>query len=363
MNKPPAMSPLHIPSLRLANQQITSSKFTTVKDIVSWMGAIQAQDFYMVRWALGIRIPDSTNESIEAAFNEGHILRTHLLRPTWHLVSSDDIYWMLNLNAPQIRASMRSRDRELGLTASVFEKSNSIFENALQGGKHLSREALLSHLENVNIATDSNRASHLLMHAELDGIICSGRIINNQQSYALLSARVPKTTILSREEAISSLAAKYFTSHGPATLYDFIWWSGLSVSEAKKALAMVKSNLVSETIDEQVYWFANTSAILTSDKDVVHLLPAYDEFLISYKDRTASLPFKNHSKAVSNNGIFKPIIVVNGQVVGIWRRTIKKDKIIMEIEPFQPQPKAITNLIMEAALRYGRFMDKKVEIA
>lgn len=362
MSSRPSISPIDLSLLRLFNQQVIESKFTTVKEVVGWMGAMQAQDFYMVRWAIGMRIPNSTNQFIESAIDDGHVIRTHLLRPTWHLASSDDLHWMLALNAKQIKASMKSRDRELELDDVIYAKSNSIFESALQGGNQLSREELLSRLAGENIATDNNRASHLLMRAELDGIICSGRIKKNKQTYALLSERVPKATTLSRDEAISLLALKYFTSHSPATLSDFVWWSGLSVNEARKALEMVKSNFISETIGDQIYWFTPSFIFPKSHKDIVHLLPAFDEFLISYKDRTASLPFKDQTKAVSNNGIFKPIIVINGQVVGIWRRTIKNDRIILETEPFQSLTVAAKEQIAEAALRYSNFLNKKVEI-
>jgi hypothetical protein len=356
------MQPTDISLIRLINQQIVESKLKTAKEIVGWMGAVQAQDFNMVKWAIGIRLHNSTNTIIESAINAGEIIRTHLLRPTWHFVSANDIYWMLDLTGPHIKASMRFRDRELELTETVYAKSNSIFTKSLQGGKHLTREELVTELERANIATDDNRASHLLMRAELDGVICSGKIKNNRQSYALLSERVPKITTLNRDEALSQLALTYFTSHCPATLQDFIWWSGLSVADARHALEMVKPNFISETMNQQTYWLTHSFSIPKPDKDFVHLLPAFDEFIISYKDRTAVLPFENHNKAVSNNGIFKPIIVINGQVKGIWRRTIKKGKIILEIESFLELDETTNSQIEKASLSFENFMNKKIEI-
>lgn len=362
MNSRSAFTSSTIPLLRLINQQILVSKFTTAKEVVGWMGAMQAQDFNMAKWAVGSRFVNSTNKLVESAIDDGQIIRTHLLRPTWHFVSADDLHWMLELTAPHIRASMRSRDKELELTDVVIRKCNSIFENLLQGGKHLSREELAAELERIHITNENNRVYHVLMRAELDGVICSGKIRNNKQTYALFSERVPKTKTFDRDEALSLLALKYFTSHAPATLQDFIWWSGLSVAKAKQALEAVKSNFVSETLDSQIYWFPNAFVHSWPDKDVVHLLPAFDEFLISYKDRKASLPFAERNKAVSTNGIFKPVIVINGQVVGIWRRTIKKDKVILETEPFQPFTIETKKQIAEAALQYENFMNKKVEI-
>lgn len=351
-----------ISQLRLINQQIIASEFKTPKEIVCWMGAMQAQDFNMAKWAIGLRLRNSTDKLIESAIDQSEIIRTHLMRPTWHFVSSEDIYWMLALTAPHVKAFLKSRDKVLEITENIYEKSNTIIENALQGSKHLFREELVNGLEQANIATDNNRASHLLLRAELDGIICNGKIINNKITYGLLSDRVARTKTLTRDEALSQLAIKYFTSHCPATLQDFVWWSSLSVNESKHALEMIKSKLVSETIDNQTYWLTDSFSIPKLNKDSVCLLPAYDEFIISYKDRTASLPLEIFNKAVSNNGIFRPTIVINGQVRGLWKRTIKKDKIILETEFFQPVSKTTINLIEKAVIQFGNFMNKKVEM-
>jgi hypothetical protein len=351
-----------IAKIRLISQQIAATKFKSVKAIVGWMGAMQAQDYAMAKWAIGVRLPNSTDQAIETAINNGEIIRTHLLRPTWHLVSADDIYWMLELTAPQIKASLKSRHKELELSEAVFTKSNTIIEKALRSGKHLVREELLAKLGKAKIATDENRASHLLLRAELDGIVCSGATKAGKQTYTLLEERFPKAKPLTKDEALAKLAKKYFTSHCPATSQDFVWWSGLSVGEAKHALEMVKSDFVSETIDAQTYWITNAFSIPKAGKEFVYLLPAYDEFIISYKDRSASLPLENHNKTVSNNGIFRPTIVINGQVTGMWKRTIKKDNVIVETEFFKQANKTTKSLIEKAAIRFGYFLEKKTEI-
>ena len=351
-----------IAKIRLISQQIAGTKFKTVKDIVAWMGAMQAQDYAMVKWAIGVRLPNITDQVVETAIDNGEIIRTHLLRPTWHLVSADDIYWMLALTAPQIKASLKSRHKELALSEAIFAKSNTIIEKALRGGKHLIREELMAALGKAKIATDDNRSSHLLLRAELDGIACSGATKVGKQTYALLEARVPKTKPLTKEEALAKLAKKYFTSHCPATLQDFVWWSGLSVGEASHALEMVKSDFISETIASQTYWLADSFSIPKTGKESVYLLPAFDEFIISYKDRSASLPLENHNKTISNNGIFRPVIVVNGQVIGIWKRTVKKDKVMMETEFFKQPNKSTKSLIEKAAISFGHFLEKKMEI-
>ncbi|NOU18689.1 MAG: winged helix DNA-binding domain-containing protein [Bacteroidales bacterium] len=356
------MTLIDISNIRLINQQIITTKFTTVKDIVGWMGAMQAQDYAMVKWAIGARLSNSTNEVIEKAIDQGEIIRTHLLRPTWHFVSAEDIYWLLELTAPKIKASLRLRHQGLELTESLINKSNELIQKALLGGNHLTREEIVAILQNAKIATDENRTSHILMRAELDGIVCSGAIKDKKQTYALLSERVPKTKSQTREESLEKIASRYFTSRCPATLQDFVWWSGLSVSDARNALEMVKAGFISEKKGSETYWFTNSFSVPQSDNNSTYLLPAFDEFLISYKDRSASLPLANFKKAVSDNGIFRPIIVINGQVLGLWKRTIKNDKVIVETDFFQPQNKSIKNLVEEKAIAFGNFLGKKTDV-
>ena len=354
------MNPTDIALLRLDRHQVAATKCGTAQEVVAWMGAMQAQDYAMAKWAVGVRLPGATDRTIEAAVGAGRIIRTHVLRPTWHFVSADDIYWMLELTAPHIKVGLKSRHKELGLDETVARKSNTVIVKALRGGKHLTREELAAELGKAKIPTDDNRASHLFMRAELDGIVCSGTTKGGKQTYALLEERVPKTKSVTQEEALAKLAHRYFVSHGPAALQDFVWWSGLPVRDARRALDMVKDRLSSETNQAQTLWFAD--GVSMTGKKSVYLLPAFDEFIISYQDRSAALPFENHTKAVSNNGIFWPVVVVNGQVMGIWKRTIKKDTVTVETKFFQPPDKTIKGLIEKAAARYGDFLDKKTEI-
>jgi hypothetical protein len=218
---------------------------------------------------------------------------------------------------------MSLRDNELDLTKTVIKKSNQVIEKALQGGKHLAREELRSELERAGVPTDQNKVSHLLGHAELDGIICSGVEIGGKPSFTLLEEWVPKKRALSREEGLGKLALRYFTSHGPATINDFGWWSGLSIREVREALGMVKESLKPETIDAQPFWLAD-NVIARGGKDRVVMLPGYDEFLISYKDRSAILAAPYQKKLISENGLFQthPGDRWTGQ--RIWRRSIKK---------------------------------------
>ena len=357
------MTLAEITSLRMHNQQIEGSACTTPKELVSHMGAMQAQDFAMAKWAIGQRVPGSTITSIEAAYNAGEILRTHLMRPTWHFVSPDDIYWLLELTAPQIRKISKTNDKRYELTDQSYTQTNAIIEKALSNNCFLTRDELGKVFENGHIRTDENRLSHILMRAELDGVVCSGPIKNNKLTYSLLADRVPFKKTVTRDEALSFLAHRYFKSHGPATLRDFVWWSGLSLTDARKALEMIKPAFQSETIGTDTFWFAESTKIISFTTPSVHLLPAYDEYLISYANRSASLATVHNKKTISNNGIFHPVIVVNGQVEGLWKRNTVRDLVKIETSHFQLHNPLIIQAIENEASRYGHFLDKRTELS
>lgn len=351
----------NVSNIRLVNQQIEASTFKRGKDLVSWMGAMQAQDYAMATWGIGLRLPEATEKMIQEEIDSGAILRTHLLRPTWHFVSADDIWWMLELTAAQVRMKSGSRLKELGINAEICLKSNQVIESAFANHTYLTREELYFELEQNKVGSNKDCWSHLIFLAELEGILCSGIKKDRNQTYAILGDRVRRPASISRDEALEKLAFKYFSSHCPASLNDFIWWSGLPVTAAKRALEMIKPNFISETIAGQQFWFPKNFSRSTPEIPAVYLLPAFDEFLISYKDRTAAFPLVHHPKAFSNNGIFHPVIVVNGQVKGLWKRTIKKDKVYFELQFFNPETKKVLDLTKKAALRFAEFLDKKLE--
>ncbi len=359
------MVPFEIALMRLESQHIARSEFTSPKSLVAWMGAVQAQDFPMAKWSLGVRLPGSTEEMVASAIDRGEILRTHLLRPTWHFVTPDDIYWLLELTAPQIRSGQRSRDRILELTEAVYSKSNRTIEKALVARGQLSREELILELNTAGIQTDQNRASHLLMRAELDRIICNGAALRGKPMYALLAERVPNPRLKTREEALAELARRYFNSRYPATLPDFTWWSGLPAREARQALEGVKTEFITEEMEGPVFWLPKDYTLPASKQDSVYLLPTYDEFIISYADRRASIPveLEQHMKAISNRGIFWPIIVHNGQVTGTWKRNINKNRLIVELQSFSPLEPHILAIIKRASAQYASFLGKELEIA
>ncbi|MGE5124083.1 MAG: winged helix DNA-binding domain-containing protein [Acidobacteriaceae bacterium] len=349
---------------RLERQQLSGTEFTTPQEIVAWMGAMQAQDFGMAKWAIGARLPGSTDSLIEAAINLGKIIRTHVMRPTWHFVAAEDIYWMLDLTAANVKAAQSSRDRQLELTEEIYTRSNRKIENALGREGYLTRKELLRELQESGFAIDQNRSAHLLARAEAEKIICSGPIIKGKPSYALLSKMVPKKVNLSKEEALAMLARRYFSSHGPATLQDFSWWSGLAAADARHAIELVSGEINSESIDGRTYHTARNHKTGRPAGEKIHLLPTYDEYLVAYADRSASVDpkYNQHMNEISNRGMFWPIIVVNGQVEGIWKRSIKGDTIRINLFPFTDLNQAVISQVKQAAERYGSFFIKRVEV-
>ncbi len=351
-----------ISTLRLVNQQIVNSIFTSPKDLLSWMGAMQAQDFFMSEMALGLRLVNGTRETVEIAFNKGEILRTHVMRPTWHFVPGEDIYWMLNLTAGRIKSGIESRHRQLEITQPLLHKVIGIFEKMLSDNMFLTREELAVELHKEKINTSENRLSHLLFSAELESLICSGPLSGKKLTYSLLQNRIPKKKLLTKEESLAELAHRYFSSHGPATVKDFVWWSGLLQKEANEGLQAVKANFVSEVVNSEEYWFSPNLSNHISSPDELYLLPAYDEFLISYKNRSASILQMDFKKAISENGIFRSILVIDGHVCGLWKFLLKNDTVYITLEPFDNSLRINESQLDVFKKRLETFYSKKVEI-
>lgn len=356
------MNKSQIARIRLANQQITGTKFTEPAELVRWLGAVQAQDYAMAKWAIGLRLTSATEKTIEAAIDNGSIVRTHVMRPTWHFVSAEDIRWMLELSAARIRSACGSRIRWLELDAKTCARSNRIITRALEGEKHLTRQELMTELERSGIKAGPERASHLMLEAELDGIVCNGTRRGKQFTYSLLDETVPKTAKISKDESLAKLAQRYFTSHGPATARDFYWWSGLSAADAATAHELVKESVVSEKVDDKIYWMSDSTSDVRLSSKSVHLLPAFDEFTVSYNDRSASVAPEMMKDVTVGHAIFKPIIVIHGRVVGIWKRTFGKNGVALEYRLFEKLKDSEISALAKATNRYGRFEEKSVSV-
>ena len=360
------MTRLQITPLRLNSQQLSSPRFKNPVDVVEWFGAVQAQDYYGAKWSLGQRMGGSsirTDDVIDKAFAAGKILRTHIVRPTWHFVTPADIRWLMRLTAPRINAISGHYYRKLGLDEAIFRRSNKAFAGALRDNNYLTRDTLRKAAERAGIVTEGLRFIHILERAELDEVICSGPRVGKQFTYALLDERAPGCKDLTRDEALAELARRYFSSRGPAMLQDFVWWSGLTVADAKAGIEMVKHKLVEELIDGKIYWLSSSTSILKTPALTAHLLPAYDEYLLAYKDRSAMVDPLDIRKGSRGNPVFSQPIVIGGQVIGSWKRAFKKDTVVITLNPSIPLSKSETKAVAQAAERYAEFLGLLLEFS
>ena len=340
---------------RMVNQQIREPKFLQPAEVVKYMVAMQAQDYAGAKWAVGLRMQNSSDTIVEQAITDGKILRTHLLRPTWHFVSPEDIRWILALSAPRINAVNAGMYKKYELDNKVFSKSNDVFANTLQGNKQLTRSEIVTALQNSGIATDDLRLTLLLMHAELDAIICNGAKVGKQFTYALLDERAPVYPMLTHEEALTKLADGYFKTRGPATIHDFATWAGITVTDANTGLQNVGHQLINEIIEGKTYWMSYNAEHTNDKKTTACLLPAFDEFAIAYKDRDAIVNPKYLQQA--KRVIFDPSIIVDNQVVGTWKRTVRTNKVDISLNLFGKPNIAQTKAVEQAVNRYKKYMD------
>lgn len=344
--------------LRLYNQQISHNPSQTPEEVVSWMCAMQAQDYAGAKWSIGLRLPGKTDSDIEDAIARKAIVRTWPMRGTLHFVASDDVRWMLKLLTPRIISGAAGRHRQLELTEQTFIKSQDILINAMQGGKQLLRNEVYHLLNNSGIPTEGQRGMHIINHLAQIQVLCHGAHIGKQPTYALLDEWVPISTVIDGDEALAELALRYFKSHGPATLNDFIWWSGLKISDARKGLDAVSSLIEKLEVNGKIYW-CNSDHPKLEAIESIFLLPGFDEYMLGYTDRSLILDQLHASKVVpGNNGMFMPTIVVNGKVEGLWKKVLKKDSIAIEILPFEKFSKAKTKSIIKSARAFSNYAGK-----
>ncbi len=352
------MTKSDIARLRLANQHISNPSFKKPSDVVEWLGAVQAQDYAGAKWALGLRMQRATDRVIDQAFTDGSILRTHLMRPTWHFVAPTDIRWLLALTAPRVHAVNATMYRTLELDRATCTRSNAALAKVLRGGQQLTRDELRRVLENAGIAAENGlRLAYLMMYAELEGLICSGARRGKQFTYALVDERAPHAKTLKREEALAELARRYFTSRAPASVQDYAKWSGLTIADAQRGLEAVRPRLVRELVDGQTLWRSNSSSSENQTAPSAHLLSIYDEYISGYKDRSAIGTAEVGVKLIALGNALNSIIVIDGQIVGVWRRTFEKKKVVIEMNLYVPLTKAEKDAVAAAAGRYAKFLE------
>jgi winged helix DNA-binding protein len=350
---------------RMRAQRLNGRHHMSAVDLVRWFGAVQSQDYVGAKWALGLRFAGATNAQIDRLYDEGAILRTHVLRPTWHFVLPDDIRWMLQLTGPKIHQGMAGRYRQLELDPNTITRSHVAFAAALSGGRHMTRPELGDVLRAAGIAPDGQRLPHLLSSGELAGLLTSGPRHGRQHTYALLEERAPRARVLDRVAAIGELAGRYFRSHGPAQLQDFVWWSGLTLAEARRGIALAGDVLERQTVDGKEYWFDSAMRAGRALSSAAHLLPNFDEYTVGYTDRSAILhpvhPFRPELFAFSS--ILANVVTLGGHVCGAWHRSTSLQGVRIEVRPLARLASTERAAVGAAGNRLARFLECPVEVA
>ena len=350
------MTSAEIVRYRLFNHQLADPKFKKPEQVVSWLGAMQAQEYAMAKWAIALRSTGVTDADVEKKFNDGKILRTHLLRPTWHFVSPEDIRWMLELTKPRVHASNAYMYRKLELDARVFSATGKIFEKILHNKNYKTREALNEEFAKHKIIASGLRLGYIFMHAELEGLICSGPRQGKQFTYALLDDRAGKGETLTREQALAELTERYFVSRGPATIKDFVTWSGLTVKDAKQGLGTVGDKLEKFAVDGNEYHY-KPHVIKQAEIESTFLMPDYDEYGMSYKDRSVLMPqTKAVQQKLRSSSEYSHWLVIDGQIAGVWERKPKTKTTDVTATPFLKLSKEQQRSVKNAVNRFATFV-------
>jgi Winged helix DNA-binding domain len=354
--------------LRLANQHLAASSLGSPAEVVAWFGAVQAQEYPAARWALGLRGRGLTDQTVARAFDAGEILRTHAMRPTWHFVARADIRWLQMLTGPRVQQLNAYYARKNELDAKTIARSRAVIERSLAGGQQRTRTELAAALRKAGIRAEGRRLAYLMMSAELDQVICSGARRGKQFTYALLEERAPKATRLPRDEALGELTRRYFTSHGPATLRDYVWWSGLTMGDARRGVEIAGRALMQETFGELTHWSAAPTPAFTRSlggggtrrSASAYLLPIYDEYLIAYKDRGAVTDPASTGRSSATIDGYAHWLVVDGRFVGTWRREETAAGVEVGLTPHRLLTTAERKAVVAAADRYSAFLETPV---
>jgi hypothetical protein len=346
--------------VRMRNQRLLQANCERPEEVVTWLGAVQSQDYPGAKWGVGQRLKRAGDADIDRAFNEGRILRTHVMRPTWHFVPPADIRWMLALTAPRINAVNASYYRKNELDDAVFKKSRLMVERLLRDGRSLTRAEIRAALAKAGIECSPFRLGLLMMRLELEAVVCSGPLRGKQFTYALLEERAPQAKTLGREEALARLTGRYFASHGPATIRDFVWWSGLTARDAKAGIEMTSPKLSSESLDGITYWWQPSRIPREPKPPLVHLLPAYDEYLIAYKDR--DIAGDDVRAKAGTFDAYAYFLTIGGRLRGTWRRTIGSKSASIAVRTFRPPTRQEQRALVAEADRFGRFINMEVTV-
>jgi hypothetical protein len=347
---------------RLARQFLLDTAFRSGREVVQALGAVQSQDFAGAKWALSQRTIGATDAEIEREFSDGALIRTHVLRPTWHFVDPSDVRWMLALTAPRVKSAMASYNRKFELDAAVFRRSHAAIEKALRDGQFRTRAELRTTLARARVGIGSpQRMGHLMMEAELDGVACSGPRRGRLFTYALFDERVPTSAPVDRDEALLRLTRCYFRTRGPATAHDFSWWSGLSMADVRRGIDVAGRELDAVALGGRSHWLAGD--VTPRRRAVAHLLPNYDEYFIGHRDRSAIGQRLGSVQAVTGgNALIAHVVAVDGQLVGGWRLLREKASAVVRLQLLDRLSGPERRRVLTEVGRLARFLGEPVDV-
>jgi hypothetical protein len=307
-------------AIRLLNQQLISPQFTDPTEVVSHLGAIQAQDYRMMRWAVSMRTKRPSEEAFRKAYNSGEILRMHLLRCTWQLITAQDYSWMLELCAPKSIATLNGwmKSNKISIPEEELLPVQNIIEQTIGNKTNITKEDIADSLVQNGMQMDDYRISYHIRMAELNGFLISGDLHPSKATYCLASQKIKAATPICRDEALALLTTKYFQSRSPATLEDFEWWSGLNAKDCRRGIQLLGDRLHTESWKDREFYLLDSCRVQGFRKGCTQLLPPFDEYLIGYKSRDVVLPQEHRHHAHNNSGIFYPIIALDGVICGNW---------------------------------------------
>jgi Winged helix DNA-binding domain len=349
------MEPGAIARARMRAQRLWSSDFNDPQRALTHLVAVQAQEFPYARWSLSQRSGDPASSAVQRAFDAGRILRTHILRPTWHFVAPRDLRWLMRLSGARVIAWNARRCTELGLDAKTLAKSNDTIATAVEN-QPLTRRALAAILHQRKLSPDGQRMPYMLMRAELDMIVTSGPLEGKQHTYAAFDARVPAAREISRDQALGRLAKRYFGSRGPATIKDFSWWSGLPMPDVRRAVEIAGRALTRIDVDGRTYLFAGEQPSPKAAGPRVDLVQIYDEIGIAYTESRDVL-WSDRAKVFVASGLggYPHVILRGGKLLGNWKVVRARDEVRVETRINGKLDPATGTSLERAVERYVRF--------
>jgi hypothetical protein len=359
------MNDLRISRRRLWSSGLTGTHFVAPDEVVRRHGAMQAQEYALGKWAIGQRARGLVDQDLDRALSAGSIIRTHVLRPTWHFVARDDLRWLLALTGPRVQRHNAPRCRELGLDHRTLHRCESVVASALEGGNHLTRNEIAGVLDAAGIDRSGQRLPYILMHCELEAVICSGGLSGKQHTYALVDERVPKDGSFDRDDALAELVRRYLAGHGPASVQDLRWWSSLTVADVREGLGLLGSDAVSEEIDGITFWSLAASGRGPVSGGGLQLLHAFDELIVGYtQSRFFGDPRAEEARAAwKDRGAPRGLVLHDGGIAGLWRRSVRQDAVAIEAFLYERTSPRRARAVEEEAAEFGRFLESETSVS